>query len=88
MANTLTDMTLRLLRLHLEGGSLTLKGPRASPLPACTMEETLAGYRELAAAGMMYPVSGFAHGEESSFRLSDEGWARRDEFLPEAKGVA
>jgi hypothetical protein len=34
-------------------------------------------YRELAAAGLMYPVSGFAHGPESKFRFSEAGWALR-----------
>lgn len=31
-------------------------------------------YRELARAGIMYPVSGFISGPEASFRFTDEGW--------------
>jgi hypothetical protein len=42
--------------------------------------ETRPLYRELAAAGLMYPVSGFTHGPEANFRLTEEGWARRGEF--------
>ncbi len=38
-------------------------------------------YRELAAAGLMYPVSTFAHGPESLFRFTEEGWRRREEWL-------
>jgi hypothetical protein len=38
-------------------------------------------YRELARAGIMYPVSGFVGGPEASFRFTDEGWDRRDEFI-------
>jgi hypothetical protein len=38
-------------------------------------------YRELARAGIMYPVSGFVGGPEASFRFTDEGWERRHEFI-------
>ena len=38
----------------------------------------LGAYRELARAGVMYPVSGFVHGPEAMFRFTDEGWARRE----------
>jgi hypothetical protein len=31
-------------------------------------------YREIARAGIMYPVSGFVHGEEAIYRFSDDGW--------------
>jgi hypothetical protein len=31
-------------------------------------------YRELARAGIMYPVSGFVNGEEAIYRFSDDGW--------------
>jgi hypothetical protein len=81
MPITLSETALSLLRLHLAGKALILKGPNAEALPGCSMEETLAAYRELAAVGLMYPVSGFAHGPESLYRLSDEGWERRHEFL-------
>jgi hypothetical protein len=38
-------------------------------------------YRELARAGIMYPVSGFVGGPESSFRFTAEGWNRRDKWI-------
>jgi hypothetical protein len=34
-------------------------------------------YRELAAAGLMDPVSGFTRGPEANFRLTEAGWAMR-----------
>ena len=43
-------------------------------------------YRELAAAGLMYPVSGFTRGPEANFRLTDEGWMRRHEILAPPAG--
>ena len=38
-------------------------------------------YRELARAGIMYPVSGYSTGPESHYRFTAEGWRRRAEFL-------
>jgi hypothetical protein len=38
-------------------------------------------YRELVRAGIMFAVSGFVSGPEASFRFTDEGWARRGEFI-------
>jgi len=38
-------------------------------------------YRELARAGIMYPVSGFVGGPEALFRFTEEGWSRREELL-------
>lgn len=43
-------------------------------------------YRELAAAGIMYPVSGMTRGPEANFRFTDEGWARRHEILAHPVG--
>ena len=45
-------------------------------------------YRELARAGIMYPVSGFISGPEYLFRWTDDGWARRFEILGGAKDDA
>jgi hypothetical protein len=45
-------------------------------------------YRELAAAGIMYPVSTFARGPEAYFRFTPEGWDRRHEILDRAKRSA
>ena len=38
-------------------------------------------YGDLVQAGIMFVVSGFASGPEASFRFTDEGWARRREFV-------
>jgi hypothetical protein len=38
-------------------------------------------HRELARAGILYPLSGFASGPESHYRFTQEGWERREEFL-------
>ena len=41
----------------------------------------LGAYRELSAAGIMYPVSTFARGPEAIFRFTEEGWRRREEWV-------
>ena len=43
--------------------------------------ETKSAYRELVAAGFMYPVSGFTSGPEAHFRFTEEGWKRREAWL-------
>jgi hypothetical protein len=48
--------------------------------------ENKEAYRELAAAGIMYPVSGMARGPEANFRFTDEGWTRRHEILASRAG--
>ncbi len=58
----LSDTALSLLRRILETG-------RAPVRP-----EDREAYRELARAGIMYPVSGFISGPEANFRFTDEGW--------------
>ena len=37
-------------------------------------------YRELAAAGLMEPIHTFARGDESTYRITEEGWARRSKL--------
>ena len=64
----LSEAALDLLRLILDGG----RAPVAANLES---------YRELARAGLMDPISGFAHGPEANFRINDEAWARREEWL-------
>ena len=49
-------------------------------------ERNLPAYRELARARVMYPVSGFAGGPEASFRFTEQGWSRRDEWLAPSAG--
>jgi hypothetical protein len=41
--------------------------------------DNLEAYRELAKAGVMYPLSGFMLGPEAVFRFTEEGWNRREE---------
>jgi hypothetical protein len=72
----LSDAALAVLRSRVQGGSRHVD---ASNLEA---------YRELARAGIMYPVSGFISGPEYLFRWTDEGWARRFEILDCAKDGA
>ena len=59
---TLSDAALALLRQLLETRRSVVTD-RNSEL-----------YRELARAGIMYPVSGFISGPEASFRFTEEGW--------------
>ncbi len=42
--------------------------------------DNLEAYRELARAGVMYPLSGFMVGPEAVFRFTEEGWNRREEL--------
>jgi hypothetical protein len=43
-------------------------------------------YRELVAAGVMYPVSGMFRGPEANFRFTAEGWRDRHEILASRVG--
>ncbi len=70
----LSDAALNLFRTCVDGDN-----PRVD-------EANLEAYRELAAAGLMYPVSTFKHGPESVFRFSDDGWNCRHEILARASG--
>jgi hypothetical protein len=65
----LSDAALALLR-HLLATRVTR-----------VTDENREAYRELARAGIMYPVSGFLGGPESSFRFTQEGWDRREEWI-------
>ena len=72
----LTREALDLLRLHIEHDGIRVD------------DTNRAAHRELAAAGIMYPVSTFAHGPESYFRFTQSGWERRHEILGYAKESA
>lgn len=37
-------------------------------------------YRELAGAGVMYPLSGFMVGPDAAFRFTEYGWNHREEL--------
>ncbi len=72
----LSAEALALLRLHIEQDGMRVD------------DANLAAHRELAAAGIMYPVSTFARGPEAYFRFTAEGWERRNEILACAKESA
>ena len=73
--------------------TITLSETALSLLRACAIgdnprvdADNLKDYRELAAAGVMYPVSGFRHGPEAMFRFTESGWVRRLEILARSVG--
>ena len=70
---TLSEAALTVLRSRIEGGSRHVD------------DSNLEAYRELARAGIMYPVSGFTSGPEYLFRWTDDGWASRFEITRRAK---
>jgi hypothetical protein len=73
---SLSDSAIALLRSRIDGGSREVN------------DSNRESYRELARAGIMYPVSGFTSGPEYLFRWTDEGWERRFELLGCAKESA
>jgi hypothetical protein len=79
----LSDDALNLLQLHFEGRSLRMGRGGTDSLPGRTVEETRTAYRELVAAGLMYPVSGFASGPESHYRITEEAWHCRSDLRPQ-----
>ena len=66
----LSDAALALLHACVNGEA----NPRVD-------DTNLAAYRELAAAGVMEPVSTFRRGPESVFRFTATGWADRHRIL-------
>jgi hypothetical protein len=72
----------------------TLSGAAMSLLHECVNAEAnprvdasnLEAYRELAEAGVMYPVSTFKRGPESVFRFTEGGWADRHRILARTAG--
>ncbi len=77
----LSEDALALLRLHHDGGSLVMGVHDPESLPGRSVEETRAAYRELVEAGLMMVLHTFAHGRESAYRYTEEGWDRRYEWL-------
>jgi hypothetical protein len=77
----LSDEARSLLRLHLAGRPLVRRGPQPESLPGRSVEETRDAYRELVRAGLMDPVSSFAWGPESHYRLTWEAYDQREEWL-------
>lgn len=73
---TLSESALALFRLHIEQDGIRVDDANRE------------AHRELAAAGIMYPVSTFARGPEAYFRFTEDGWERRNEILACAKESA
>ena len=70
----MSDAALSLFRLHVERrGDVRVDGT------------TREAYRELARAGLMVPISTFAGGPESAYRLTREGFERRDTLMARVK---
>jgi hypothetical protein len=67
--------------ISLSTEALGLLRHRIATKDARVTAENLEAYRELARAGIMEPVSGMFGGMESTFRFTDEGWSRRDEWI-------
>jgi hypothetical protein len=72
-AGSLSPDAIALFRLHVEQDGIRVDDAKR------------AAHRELAAAGIMYPVSTFARGPEAYFRLTPEAWERRHGILGCAK---
>jgi hypothetical protein len=72
----LSEAAQAVLRSRVEGGSREVN------------DSNREAYRELARAGIMFPVSGFIGGPESVFRWTDTGWERRFELSGCAKADA
>jgi hypothetical protein len=71
MANTLT----------LSAEARELLRHRIATRDAKVTADNLEAYRELARAGIMEPISGMFGGPEATFRFTDLGWSRRDEWI-------
>ena len=72
----LSEAAVALFRLHIEQDGIRVH------------DDNREAHRELAAAGIMYPVSTFARGPEAYFRFTEDGWNRRDEIRGCAKESA
>jgi hypothetical protein len=72
----LSESALAQMRLHMEESGIRVD------------DSNREAYRELARAGIMYPVSTFARGPEAYFRFTDDGWERRHEILATVLSVS
>ncbi len=72
----LSEAAVAQMRLHMEQSGIRVDDANRE------------AYRELARAGIMYPVSGFVSGPEAYFRFTEAGWDRRHEILGCAKESA
>jgi hypothetical protein len=69
---TLSPDALALLKLHVTQDGIMVNDANRE------------AHRELARAGIMFPLSGFASGPESHYRFTKEGWERRAESLDDS----
>lgn len=74
--HALSQAAVDLFRLHIEQDGIRVDDANRE------------AHRELAAAGILYPVSTFRRGPEAYYRMTREGWLRREEFLSCAKESA
>jgi hypothetical protein len=79
----LSDQALSLLRSHLAAVGLRNGGSSGEPT-----DETREAYRELSRAGLMGACHTFAGGHESLYRLTEEAYNRRAEFVNRPIAVA
>lgn len=68
----LSEDARTLLLLHFAGRPLSMRRSRPQSLPGRSVEETRDACRELAADGLMEPVSTFGGGLEALHRLTEE----------------
>jgi hypothetical protein len=68
-AIALSESALAQMRLHMEQDGIRVD------------DDNREAYRELARAGIMYPVSTFVRGPEAYFRFTDFGWEQRFEII-------
>ena len=72
--------------ITLSEAAVALLARRLSGLRVEVTPENRELYRELVGLGLAEPISGFAGGEESHFRLTEEACDRRGEWLKLAPG--
>ena len=69
----LSESAVAVLRFRIRGLRIPMR------------ERDLRAYRELAAAGIMEPLSDAAGNPEADFRFTADGWVQRDELLAEVQ---
>ena len=66
--------------ITISKGARNLLQRRANGEHVEVTPQNVEAYRELARAGVMYPLSGFMVGPEAVFRFTEAGWNHRDEL--------
>ena len=67
--------------VHLSGEAMSVLRHRLNGQRVAVTAESLGAYRELAGAGLMEPVSGFAGGNEAHFRITKAARDREAEWI-------